>query len=68
MTVYLTLSINYINFSNSLICYNLKSHGLDKGIPHNVLPMKQLVLSNKWVRNQYSIDVIDPEEPSLCSR
>ena len=51
--------------SKSLICYNLKSRGWDKGIPQNVLPMEQPVLSSKWVRKQYSID---PEEPSLCSR
>ena len=28
-----------------------RSRGCDKEIPHGVLPMEQLVLSDKWVRN-----------------
>ena len=27
------------------------SRGWDKKIPHDVLPMEQLVLSDKWARN-----------------
>ena len=27
-----------------------RSRGWDKGIPHGVLPMEQLVLSDKWAR------------------
>ena len=27
-----------------------RSRGWDKEIPHGVLPMEQLVLSNKWAR------------------
>ena len=27
-----------------------RSHGWDKEIPHGVLPMEQLVLSDKWAR------------------
>ena len=28
-----------------------RSRGWDKEIPHGVLPMEQLVLSDKWARN-----------------
>ena len=31
-----------------------RSRGWDKEIPHGVLPMEQLVLSDKWARNLYS--------------
>ena len=31
-----------------------RSRGWDKEIPHCVLPMEQLVLSDKWARNLYS--------------
>ena len=31
-----------------------RSRGWDKEIPHGVLPMEQLVLSDKWVRKTYS--------------
>ena len=30
-----------------------RSRGWDKEIPNGVLPMKQLVLSDKWARNGY---------------
>ena len=30
-----------------------RSRGWDKEIPHCVLPMEQLVLSDKWARNKY---------------
>ena len=30
-----------------------RSRGWDKEIPHGVLPMEQLVLSDKWARNCY---------------
>ena len=30
-----------------------RSRGWDKEIPHGVLLMEQLVLSNKWARNSY---------------
>ena len=30
-----------------------RSRGWDKEIPHGVLPVEQLVLSNKWARNLY---------------
>ena len=30
-----------------------RSRGCDKEIPHGVLPMEQLVLSDKWARNIY---------------
>ena len=29
-----------------------RSRGWDKEIPYSVLPMEQLVLSDKWVRNR----------------
>ena len=32
-----------------------RSRGWDKEIPHFVLPMEQLVLSNKWARIQYPL-------------
>ena len=32
-----------------------RSHGWDKEIPHSVLPMGQLVLSEKWKRKIYVI-------------
>ena len=31
-----------------------RSRGWDKEIPHGVLPMKQLVLSDKWARIRVS--------------
>ena len=31
-----------------------RSRGWDKEIPHCVLPMEQLVLSDKWARKLYS--------------
>ena len=31
-----------------------RSRGWDKEIPHGVLPMEQLVLSDKWARISYS--------------
>ena len=34
------------------------SRGWDKEIPHGVLPMEQLVLSDKWAR-KYSIVYVD---------
>ena len=30
-----------------------RSRGWDKEIPHGVLPMEQLVLSDKWARKRY---------------
>ena len=44
------------------------SRGRDKEIPHGVLPMEQLVLSDRWARNIFPIpdmylaipDLIDP--------
>ena len=30
-----------------------RSRGWDKEIPHGVLPMEQLVLSDKWARNSF---------------
>ena len=35
-----------------------RSRGWDKEIPHCVLPMEQLVLSDKWARKQYSKNFI----------
>ena len=32
-----------------------RSRGRDKDIPHRVLPMEQLVLSDKWARKIYLI-------------
>ena len=32
-----------------------RSRGWDKEIPHGVLPMEQLVLSDKWARIKQSI-------------
>ena len=32
-----------------------RSRGWDKEIPHGVLPMEQLVLSDKWARKQYPL-------------
>ena len=38
-----------------------RSRGWDKEIPHCVLPMEQLVLSDKWARNGYSrMETINP--------
>ena len=34
-----------------------RSRGWDKEIPHGVLPMEQLVLSDKWARNCVSYRV-----------
>ena len=33
-----------------------RSRGRDKEIPHCVLPMEQLVLSDKWARKRYCSD------------
>ena len=33
-----------------LVCEKSRSRGWDKEIPHSVLPMEQLVLSEKWLR------------------
>ena len=30
-----------------------RSRGWDKEIPHIILPMEELVLSDKWARNPY---------------
>ena len=30
-----------------------RSRGWDKEIPHGVLPMEQLVLSDKWARKKF---------------
>ena len=35
-----------------------RSRGWDKEIPHGVLPMEQLVLSDKWARNKISNNVV----------
>ena len=35
-----------------------RSRGRDKEIPHGVLPMEQLVLSNKWARKAGHVDGI----------
>ena len=32
-----------------------RSRGWDKEIPHGVLPIEQLVLSDKWARNNHII-------------
>ena len=32
-----------------------RSRGWDKEIPHGVLPMEQLVLSDKWARKKYRL-------------
>ena len=40
-----------------------RSRGWDKEIPHGVLPMKQLVLSDKWARNSFG--VVRPSIPSV---
>ena len=37
-----------------------RSHGWDKEIPHSVLPMEQLVLSDKWGR-MYDPSKMDTE-------
>ena len=36
-----------------------RSRGWDKEIPHGVLPMEQLVLSDKWARNNVSGTISD---------
>ena len=36
-----------------------RSRGWDKEIPHGVLPMEQLVLSDKWSRKVYDLRVAD---------
>ena len=33
-----------------------RSRGWDKEIPHSVLPMEQLVLSDKWARMLYMVE------------
>ena len=35
-----------------------RSRGWDKEVPHGVLPMEQLVLSDKWARIRCHNDVI----------
>ena len=37
-----------------------RSRGLDKEVPHGILPMEQLVLSDKWARKQYVRLDLDP--------
>ena len=37
----------------SLNCYDLMSRGWDKEIQHSVLPVEQIVFSNKWARIKY---------------
>ena len=37
-----------------------RSRGRDKEIPHCILPMEQLVLSDKWARKQYVRLDLDP--------
>ena len=32
-----------------------RSRGWDKEIPHDVLPIEQLVLSDKWARNRQNV-------------
>ena len=34
-----------------------RSRGRDKEIPHGILPMEQLVLSVKWARTIYQLDL-----------
>ena len=34
-----------------------RSRGRDKEIPHGVLPMEQLVLSDKWSRKSFSVQL-----------
>ena len=41
-----------------------RSRGWDKEILHGVLPMEQLVLSDKWARKNY----ITPGTPIWCVR
>ena len=67
---------------NCLIFYNLKSHGwdkqvmwrvsrsrgLDKEIPHGVLPMEQLVLSDKWARNRNTSFATPVKEMDIQSK
>ena len=36
-----------------------RSRGWDKEIPHGVLPMEQLVLSDKWARKAGDVDGIN---------
>ena len=45
-----------------------RSRGWDKEIPHRVLPMEQLVLSDKWVRKKYLTWVKTKENPIWCAR
>ena len=35
-----------------------RSRGWDKEIPYGVLPMEQLVLSDKWARNKISNNMV----------
>ena len=37
-----------------------RSRGWDKQIPHRVLPMEQLVLSDKWARKFYLAYLYQP--------
>ena len=41
-----------------------RSRGWDKEIPHCVLPIEQLVLSDKWARNKYTIA---PDKAAYCA-
>ena len=45
-----------------------RSRGWDKEILHNVLPMEQLVLSDKWARKNYLTWVKTAETPIWCAR
>ena len=42
-----------------------RSRGWDKEIPHGVLPMEQLVLSDKWARKRY-LDILDANLKYEC--
>ena len=43
-----------------------RSSGWDKEIPHGVLPMEQLVLSDKWARKNYLYSVKITEISIRC--
>ena len=46
-----------------------RSRGWDKEIPHGVLPMEQLVLSDKWARNSYSqCDNVGNDHKPFCEK
>ena len=39
--------------------------GWDKEIPHGVLLMEQLVLSDKWARNTHLVEVLSDFSPQI---